>query len=159
MRFLQWEQVLGVKQPLKSQTRRLVKPNEYALHGAPGYAELPIEAVLTKPRHIQKWVVGCTYACQRPDGQTMGRTPPIKTIRRERLGDIGLADCLAEGIEEIHGHADGQYYVYYICPICQLSYLEHRDAYVCLWNCCGGRWEHDQNEDVWVLGFESGSGL
>jgi len=150
MRFLQWEQALGLKLPLKSQTRRLVKPNEYAIHGAPGYAELPIEAVLTKPRHAQKWVVGRTYACQRPDGKTMGRTSPIKTIRRERLGDISLEDIFAEGV------------AYQVPPSEEWLMVPDigvaRQLYAELWNHCGGNWEQEQNDDVWVLEFEKGPG-
>jgi len=151
MIFKQWQQVLD---GTKTQTRRPVKPNEYAIHVGPGYAELDVQAVLTKPRHAHKWVVGRTYAVQPGRGQKSKGRIRVKAIRRERLGDIRLADCLAEGIEMILAGPP-----LYICPICNSRYMFSHNAYACLWNCCGGRWEQEQNDDVWVLEFESGSGL
>ena len=81
-----------------------------------------------------------------------GRTPPIREIRRERLGDISGEESMAEGIILVPYEA-------YMCPVCHKAYEWPQEAYACLWNCCGGRWENDQNDDTWVLGFESGSGL
>lgn len=147
MMFKQWQQILD---GTKTQTRRLVKANEYALHNGPGYAELPIMAVLTKRNHAYRWVIGHTYAVQRPDGKTVGRTPPVRAIRQERLGAISEKDCRAEGIEYSLLFPDGHRYEQYGCPICDLFYREYGAAYVCLWNHCGN-WERDKDSIAWVL--------
>ena len=158
MIFKQADQVTGRKQPPKSQTRRPVKEGErwdgepfnWVMKTFPG-----IRSIGQQTRRI-KWSVGETYAVQPGRSKKAVGRILITKIRRERLGDIGLNDCLAEGIEDIHGHADGQYYVYYICPVCQLSYQEHRDAYACLWDHCYGNdaWERMKDDDCWVLEFE-----
>jgi len=161
MIFKQWRQVLN---GTKTQTRRPVKPNEYAIHGAPGYAELPIEAVLIKPRHAQKWVVGRTYAVQPGRGKKAVGRIRVTKIRRERLGDISDADCYAEGILEVEIldpllRRLAHYPYHLVCPLCDGAYETPQSAYACLWDCCGGRWEQDQNDDVWALEFEKGPGL
>jgi len=161
MRFLQWEQVLGVKLPLKSQTRRLVKEGEFLLADRvwTGTTDLwdTVQTVYDHNGHI-KWQTGRTYACQRPDGKTMGRTPKIKTIRRERLGDINEDDCWAEGIAlgQTFDYTQGIPFDCYDCPICQFRYFNPQSAFRCLWEHVygPGAWDRMKNDDVWVLEFE-----
>jgi len=95
MIFKQWKQVLD---GTKTQTRRPVKEGDY-------YSPPPFDCVMgttwvtanqTEPR--LKWQVGHTYAVQPPGKKAVGRTPPLRAIRRERLGDISATDCIAEGI-------------------------------------------------------------
>ena len=165
MRFQQWEQVLGLKLPLKSQTRRVSFPFELAKQlwrwwdywPEPPWSwkewlrDFPIqeEQIAEANRILAEHVI--TLAVQPSRGKAVGRIRVLR-IRRERLGDISGEDSMAEGIILVPYEA-------YMCPVCHKAYEWPQEAYACLWNCCGGRWEQDQNDDVWVLGFESGSGL
>ena len=167
MRFRQWEQVIGQKEPPKTQTRWLVKENEYLGHASwtavedgtarrLGCSHTEIPAVLYYPYFRDydprmKWCVGKTCAVQRPDGQTMGRTPPVRAIRRERLGDISTEDVFAEGIG-IYVVATGEWH-----PITILDVA--RELYARLWNDCYGKgaWERDEDEDVFVLDWATES--
>jgi len=157
MIFKQWRQVLN---GTKTQTRRL-RGNRDVFDMM--MCKEPFRDTVFR-KGVVKWQVGRTYACQRPDGKTMGRTPPLRKIRRERLGDISDADCYAEGILEVEVldpllRRLAHYPYHLVCPLCDGAYETPQSAYACLWDCCGGRWENDQNDDTWVLGFESGSGL
>ena len=166
MIFLQWEQMVGLKQPPKSQTRRPVKEGEI-----PRLFELVarqiMEVRIIDPSSWQplpptylwtsnaiapqisrlKWAIGRTYAVQRPDKKTVGRTPPIKAIRRERLGDISTADVFAEGLG-IYSVSDGNWY-----PVTALDVAQ--EMYAQLWNSIygPGAWERMMDDDVWVLDF------
>ena len=160
MIFRQWKQVLD---GTKTQTRRPVKASQESnrwdietdvinevIQWLDNGKEYPANM-----RSI--YVVGRTYAVQPGRGKKSVGRIRITKIRRERLGDISDADCLAEGV--IRAPDDG-FLAVYRCPICGDEWFESPiGAYMCLWNCCGGRWEQDQNNDVWVLEFEKGSGL
>jgi len=183
MRFLQWEQVLGVKQPLKSQSRRVGFPYELAVqlwkrgwsypkprprtdkwlvhYPRPSwqswYARHPVTNahIAEANRILAEHVV--TLPVQPGRGKKSVGRIRITKIRRERLGDISEADCLAEGIIS-GGELEGV--PAYRCPVCGTGwYAPAFVVFACLWDCCGGRWENDQNDDVWALEFESGSGL
>jgi len=163
MIFLQWEQMVGLKQPPKSQTRRPVKDNEYGVFLKPfDYANF--SAVSYKGSHQRKWQIGKAYAVQPGRGKkAVGRTPPIKSIRRERLGDISEADCIAEGVEKMPVATlagSDVMVVLYRCPVCWERRLMAQDAYACLWNHIYGKgaWERMKDDDVWVLEFEVASG-
>ena len=158
MIFKQWRQVLN---GTKTQTRRLVRPDDYTwVNGLATVAGgMPPSIVITEVcgispsgRHYLKWAVGKTYTVQPGRGKKAVGRIRITKIRRERLGDISGEDSMAEGIILVPYEA-------YMCPVCHKAYEWPQEAYACLWNCCGGRWEQDQNDDVWVLGFESGPGL
>lgn len=79
----------------KTQTRRPVKPGEYAWPDTGN-----ILAVYFATGRL-KWALGFDYAIQPGRGKkAIGRTPPIREIRRERLQEINGNDCKAEGIYE-----------------------------------------------------------
>lgn len=105
MIFKQWEQVVGLKEPPKGQTRRPVKEREYGLdeRGFPIGLGNAVHSVFF-PNGRLKWQVGRTYAIQRPDGRTVGRFLLTK-IRREPLQDISEEDAKAEGVQlrELYG--------------------------------------------------------
>lgn len=147
MRFLQWDQIIGLKQPPKGQTRRLIKEYEYSIEDN-GIIEVGYYPWFKGFDARRKWRVGKTIAVQRPDGVTVGRTPPIRAIRQERLGDISGWDCIREGIATVPGvHRDPQFR----CPMCETIFATPQRAYSCLWNHCGGNWERDKDKQCWVL--------
>lgn len=169
MIFKQWEQVLDGS---KTQTRRPVKEGEtyHVMELGPGavskswltrwrFMPPPGEDLLAYVAPMNpKWVVGRTYAVQRPDGRTVGRFLLTK-IRRERLEDISDEDCLAEGIArslipEFKGM--GIVGLLYQCPICPERYPTVQEAYACLWEHVYGKgaWDRMKDDDVWVLDFE-----
>jgi len=152
MIFKQWQQVLD---GTKTQTRRPTKGADYTwtdvaasfAMGSPVIRE--VCGISDSGRHYLKWSIGKTYAVQPGRGKKSEGRVRIKTIRRERLGDISEADCLAEGLIP-GGELEGVRA--YRCPICGIGWFA--PAFVvfsCLWQCCGGNWEQDQNNDVWVL--------
>ena len=182
MIFKQCNQVVGLKEPPKSQTRRVNFPYELAVqlwkHGwsyprnnrrtSGGHVyrsytpwdewqeRHPIsdEQIAEANRILAEHVI--ILAVQPGRGKKSKGRIHVQRIRRERLGDISDADCLAEGV--IRAPDDG-FLAVYRCPICGDEWFESPiGAYMCLWNCCGGRWETDQNDDVWVLEFEKGPG-
>ena len=145
MIFKQWEQVVGLKEPPKGQTRRPVKPHEYAPFAVHcGDSAVEYGAVMRGGR--KKWQVGRTYAVQRPDKKSMGRFLLTK-IRREPLQDISLADMIAEGV----GPTLAQRYpfryrnrLYYeFEELWESIYRQTKYRYL------GYRWK--DNPDVWVL--------
>lgn len=149
MRFLQHDQIIGLKQPPKTQWRGLIKPNERCLDGltiATCWAHEHI-GYLTDHRvwtpYYIKWQVGRTYAVQRPDGKTVGRTPPVRAIRQERLGDISLEDVFAEGVAYQIPPSE-EWLVIPDLDVARLLYAE-------VWERCGGNWERDRDKSVWVL--------
>jgi len=82
----------------KTQTRRPVRPGEYAIFSI---GTDKILSVIGANGHL-KWQVGKNYAIQPGRGQkAVGRTPPLTEIRLESLRDISPADCRAEGISAV----------------------------------------------------------
>lgn len=83
----------------KTQTRRPVKPGEWAmnLEGLFRREGESIKEVYDCSGRL-KWYIGQTLAVQPGRGKkAIGRTPPIKEIRREGLQDISMPDIYAEG--------------------------------------------------------------
>ena len=143
MIFKQWQQVLG---GTKTQTRRLrTLRDEF---DAMICVEPFRDTVFRKG--VVKWRVGNTYAVQPGRGKkAVGRTPPIKVIRRERLGDISAADVFAEGLG-IYSVSDGNWY-----PVTALDVAQ--EMYAQLWNSIygPGAWERMMDDDVWALEFKN----
>ncbi len=123
----------------KWQTRRPVKPGDMASHDEKGN----IVAVYRKGRLL--WKVGRTYAKQSGRGKkAVGRTPPVKAIRREGLQEISDQDLRAEGL----GASEVDWAGY-------LHILGYFEKFKRVWNSLYRkpyRWEDDP--DVWVLEFE-----
>jgi hypothetical protein len=155
MIFLQHDQITGQKQPRKTQTRRLVKETHFLVTNWDDAGNSAVLEITGYGKYRAKWAVGKTYAVQSGRGKkAIGRTPPIQSIRRERLGDISGEDCLAEGIGTfVLSSLIGPDYeiLYFTCPICECRRIDPQDAYACLWNHTGGDWEEDRGEDCWVL--------
>jgi len=163
MIFRQWKQVLD---GTKTQTRRPVKASQES-------NRWDIETDVINeviqwldngkqyPANMRSiYVVGHTYAVQPGRGKKSKGRIHVQKIRRERLGDISDRDCLAEGVGYMPQHSVTDSFIpFSVCPICHRLFPSPQLAFACLWDCCGGRWEQDQNNDVWVLEVESGSGL
>jgi len=156
MIFRQWKQVLD---GTKTQTRRPVKASQESnrwdietdvinevIQWLDNDKEYPANM-----RSI--YVVGHTYAVQPGRGKKSKGRIHVQKIRRERLGEISEADCLAEGLRHLPEDFDG------VGRDLERPRRMIQQRYADLWNSCGGRWEQDQNNDVWVLEFEKGSGL
>jgi hypothetical protein len=75
----------------KTQTRRIIKPNESAIRGR--YNK--ITSVMSGGR--TKWRVGGSYAVQTGRGKAQVARVRLTRIRSERLSRIGQADAQAEG--------------------------------------------------------------
>lgn len=136
MIFKQWQQVLD---GTKTQTRRLMKEGDWPLHQAPGYAELPIEAVYDNRRRL-RWKVGQTYAVQPGRGKKAIGRIRLTRIRRQRVQDISEEDAKAEG-----------------CPSrLETGFDTARYRFHVLWDSIytktGERWA--DNTGVWALTFE-----
>ena len=184
MIFKQSEQVLGLTLPLKGQTRRIDFPYELArqlwkygwsypkprayqdgwiLRPAPGWDRwqeiwpITIAYFIEANRILAEHVV--TLPVQPGRGKKAVGRIRIKTIRRERLGDISDRDCISEGVGYTPQHSVTEKFVpFSICPICRRLYPTPQKAYTCLWSCCGGNWERDEGEDVWVLDWREEDG-
>ena len=161
MIFKQWKQVIGLELPLKTQTRRPVKPDEELLYQTKsGFTwwdedreQLATVATVYPPRIVGpdlriKWQVGRTYAVQPGRGKKAVGRIRITKIRRERLGDISAEDIFAEGVG-IYNLTDGRWY-----PITVLEVA--REEYAKLWDSIYGKgaFERMKDDDVWVLEFE-----
>ena len=186
MRFKQWEQALGVKQPPKSQTRRIGFSYELAVqlwkrgwsypkprprtdkwlvhYPRPNwqswYARHPVTNahIAEANRILAEHII--TLPVQPGRGKKSVGRIRITKIRRERLGDISEADCLAEGVGYMpQPSVTDRFIPFSVCLICRRLFPSPQLAFACLWNSCSGNWEQDQNDDAWVLEFESGSGL
>ena len=153
----QWKQVMGLELPIKTQTRQPVKERDWHGYldsrGYEGYILAGSQQTVTRKGQI-KWQVGRTYAVQRPDGKTVGRFLLAK-IRRERLGDILEADCLAEGVQyDLGGYFIGESIKQlgeHIWHMGRFSFA--KDAFARLWDECyaKGAWDRMKDDDVWVL--------
>lgn len=148
------QMVLGGR---KTQTRRPVKPGEYPIVRGPGLMEwrwhpdiqpLPANAVIIEVRDRRsrvKWRMGDTLAVQVGRGKkAIGRTPPIKAIRRERLRDIRWRDVKAEGVD--------------LSDMVSRGWNRHVDArhrFYTVWqNLYRKPYDWESNPLVWVLEFE-----
>lgn len=183
MIFKQYEQVLN---GTKTQTRRIVKPNELA-SGSRGGGQRWIHAVWidTKGVHDRrfeqhgfiraslvvlealyrlKWAVARgyfadkTYAIQQPGHgrKAVGRIR-ITKIRREWVQDISPQDCLAEGIQSIPNQWGTPWYR---CPGLEGEWKSAIGAFKALWDSIhkkpGTQWQDDP--EVWPLSFELADG-
>lgn len=119
----------------KWQTRRPVKPGEYAIMSIADPTK--IFSVIGANGRL-KWQVGKDYAVQPGRGKkSIGRTPPIVTIRRERLLPISVDDLVAEG-----------------CPFI-MEDERMLDWFLELWNSLYRKPHGSEDDpDVWVLIFE-----
>ena len=142
MIFLQWEQIVGLKQPPKSQTRRPVKPNEVLDHQAICGDTVYITDRVSFERI--KWQMGRTYAVQPGRGKKSVGRIRITKIRRERLGMPTEADARAEGCHAVT--APGTI-GFDRSPI---------GMFADLWNDIygSGAWDRMCGDYVWVLEFE-----
>lgn len=121
----------------KTQTRRLVKGDEYVWLGP----NASIVEVCDSNNRL-KWRVGNTYAVQPGRGKHAVGRIGITKIRRERLQEIAYDDMIAEGIRKL-----------YRCP--QWLPGEALKSFCELWDSIhpkGKRWA--DNPEVWVLEFE-----
>lgn len=99
-----WQQVIGGS---KTQTRRLVKPGEYALNvwGTPLHDDLRIGmsgdadriGMVYHANKRLKWRVGDTYAVQPGRGKKAVGRIRLTAIRQERVNNITESDVIAEG--------------------------------------------------------------
>ena len=169
MIFKQPDQVLGIKQPPKSQTRRPNFPYEllrqlrkfgWSYPGNKWVAAWAWKDILSRYPISEHNIAEAnlilsenviTLPVQPGRGKKSVGRIRITKIRRERLGDITKADAVAEGIawiEEassygLRGHPE--------------TYRGHTTAaYAELWEMIYGprNWWRDRDDDVWVLEFE-----
>ena len=162
MIFWQWEQMVGLKQPPKSQDRRPKFPYELARqlwkHGWSYLVDLkynPVtDSALAEANRILAENVITLSVCPPGRGKkAVGRTPPIKAIRRELLVGISNYDCLKEGIFRRNDYAR---------DLQGFSHLGSQDvfttpkyAFLDLWNSIYRKphsWQDSPR--VWVLEFE-----
>ena len=160
MIFRQWKQVLD---GTKTQTRRLVKPDErcrdgitVSKHWISRFTFMPPagEDLLRWTFMNPKWQVYHTYTVQPGRGKKAVGRICITGIRRERLQLISDEDAEAEGICLKHnrsgdcGWSNG---------LDDLLYPRREWAFKALWNSInkkpGTRWA--DNPEVWVLEFEA----
>lgn len=83
-----WEQVIAGK---KTQTRRIVKPNEVARYDDSGR----IHQVLSKGR--VKWQVGKAYGVQPHRTASSIARIYLTGIRQENIAEVSATDAIAEG--------------------------------------------------------------
>lgn len=140
-----------VRDGSKTQTRRLVKENDYASRmWRDPVTLIPDDALYklisrVKRRGRIKWVVGPTYAIQSGRGKKGNGRFRIVKIRKENVQDISIIDCYAEGVVEVVGHWDES-----------SGNVNVREHFGKMWDSIhkkpGDRWE--DNPEVWVLEFE-----
>ena len=90
----------------KTQTRRVVKPNESAVQAADG----TITAVKVSGR--TKWQVGKTYAVQPARTAASVARIRLTEIHQEAATDISEADAIAEGYDDRAGFIAGWHNVH-----------------------------------------------
>lgn len=159
-----FKQIPEILNGYKTQTRRVVKPNEWLRRDPKGVVA---DAVLISdepgkgPARV-KWQVGSTYAVQpgrgenalhyqdqhaervivEPSEESVPLRITITAIRREHLKDISEDDALAEGVKPRHNEAG-------------VMVKSARDAYKELWNSIHRSEKHwHKNPLVWVLEFQ-----
>ena len=129
-----------VRDGSKSQTRRLVKEDDYTWRNA---LSLEISSVCDQYNRL-KWKVGKTYAIQSGRGKKGDGRFRITKIRKETLQSITEADARAEGVRKL--------YIGY-----RWDANEATLSFKQLWNSIhkksGTRWE--DNPEVWVLEIEN----
>lgn len=134
----------------KRQTRRPVKPGDEARYDHKGNI-IAVYRRRPKKRGDEAWYnhkgrllwqVGKDYAVQPGRGKrSIGRTPPVEEIRRERLGQITRTDISAEGVRDQ--------------PKSAYSLYDARSVFARLWDSLYRkpyRWVDDP--EVWALEFE-----
>ena len=141
----------------KTQTRRLVKPDEYFTRARLDEQTGVYVAVSHRVDWYdrKKWVIGRTYAIQRGRGKSAEGRFRLLAIRKEQLQDISVADVEAEGVRVVDGMplVPGVKLVQRIDGVALT--VAHR-FFGELWDSInykkGTRWE--DNPQVWVLTFE-----
>lgn len=174
MIFKQYQQILD---GMKTQTRRLVKANELASGSRPSrwihavwidikgvhdrrheqHGFIKCSLVVLESLYRLKWAVARgyfadkTYAIQPGRGKKAVGRIRVTEIRRERVQDISLADCLSEGVILISNEWGTPWY-----KSIGGEWKTAREAFAELWNSIhekpGTRWADDP--EVWALTFE-----
>jgi len=135
MTFQQWQQVLD---GTKTETRRIVRPNEYGwIKGHrtdaeglphPRYSEV---CIASAGANRLKWAVGRTYAVQPKRGAKSRGRMRLLSIEREPVNEITDEGAIAEGCHDV---------------------IDYIDLWDSINKAPGDGWE--DNPSVWVLGFE-----
>lgn len=169
MIFKQWEQVIGLKLPLKTQTRRPDFPYalaqqlwkyDWSYHPDVPWTWKewrrdfpPLDAQIAEANRILENNT-ITVAVQLGRGKKAVGRILITKIRRERLFLIDNLDSRREGIVRKHDYfrnISGYGYAG-----CDAMFYDEREAFRDLWDSIYGEgaWERMKDDDVWVLEFE-----
>ena len=129
----------------KTQTRRLVKDDDYYGPSSGWFGPERIHYVLGKNSRM-RFSEARTYAVQPGRGKSSIARIKINKIHKEKLIDISINDCIAEGIETTPGESEGAH-----VP-------EHRERFAELWNSLykdtALKFNAVPHIHVWVLEFE-----
>lgn len=162
-----FKQIADIRSGAKTQTRRIVKPNEVSTLVRDDPENETIHSVYTcnntdtMVRYCKtKWVVGKDYAVIPKRGQPAIKDIRIRItgIRREPVQAISYHDALAEGIHRNSLLPDLPHTLAYSYTVGDqvFAFETPQAAYRALWdsinNRPGIRWE--DNPQVWVLTFE-----
>jgi hypothetical protein len=137
-----WRQIIGLEQPPKTQTRRIVKPNDTAMGRHLQHIEVdgvqilqivpsPTDFISVKRGGRLLWQVGNSCAVQQGRGKPAIARIQILESRREPLCNITHDDALAEGFGGVAEFLN----------VWQAMYA-------------GTEYAATHNPHVWVLGFE-----
>ena len=139
----------------KTQTRRLVKPDEYFTRARPA-GETGVYVRVSRVVNWydkKKWIIGRTYAIKRGRGKPAQGRFRLLGIRKEQLQQITVEDVEAEGAErtkDMLGHEC------YRMPGVHNPWAFPQMVFEQLWDSInktkGTRWA--DNPSVWVLEFE-----
>ena len=174
MIFKQWKQVLGKKQPIKTQTRRAVKDTEHLwiirpYHNAPEIRK--VNTVLKDERLRVKWEEGRTYAVVPKRGaravwwrrmaspgrliETIYDTKFHPAIREMPDSDLLRAGYLQARIKLLAIRQEPLQDITHADALAEGvgSVEEYRELWDSINNRKGLRW--DDNPLVWVLTFEA----
>lgn len=147
----------------KTQTRRIIKPGEYAMvriyegyewqeaADADTWPFCDIVSVHTSSGRV-KWVVGKDYAVQPGRGKKAVGRIRVTRIWRERVQDITEDDAHAEGVRIsplLEGGNSALAAVFFV-----LYSGGYRGLFKNLWNHVHGDGAWDRNDLVWVIEFE-----
>jgi len=77
----------------------------------------------------------------------------VTNIRIERLQDINVESCIAEGIEKIN-KKDGQFTWKNYTDLSNLDWFTVGESFRSLWNSINGESSWDENPWVWVIEFK-----